>query len=86
MNNLRKRILFIIMSDIPLHVRTFSEGSRKMRLQEYLDHDHIKVVKLSALCTGRLYTPGDIPATHFCQRLSRPQSHSVAGRIFNEKS
>jgi hypothetical protein len=84
MNILRKRILFIIISDIPVHVRTFSEGSRRMKLQEYLDHGHIKVVKLSALCTVRLYTPGDIPAIHFCQRLS--QSHSVAGRIFNEKS
>jgi hypothetical protein len=25
--------------------------------------------------------PGDISGTHFCCRLSRPQSHSAAGRI-----
>jgi hypothetical protein len=28
--------------------------------------------------------PGNIPGTHFCQRLSRPQVHSAAGRIVNE--
>jgi len=26
---------------------------------------HMKVVR-SALCTGHLYPPGDIPGTHFC--------------------
>jgi hypothetical protein len=26
-------------------------------------------------------TPGNIPGTRFCQRLSRPQGHSAAGRI-----
>ena len=30
------------------------------------------VVRLSALSTGRLYPPGNIPGTHFCYRLSRP--------------
>jgi hypothetical protein len=27
------------------------------------------------------FTPRKIPGTHFCYRLSRPQGHSVAGRI-----
>jgi hypothetical protein len=27
------------------------------------------------------FTPRNIPGTHFCQRLSRPQGHSVAERI-----
>ena len=27
---------------------------------------HMKVVSFSVLRTGRLYPPGDIPATHFC--------------------
>jgi hypothetical protein len=27
------------------------------------------------------WPPGDIPGTHFCLRLSRPQGHSAAGRI-----
>jgi hypothetical protein len=43
------------------------------------------VARLSAQDTGRLYppppSPGDIPGTHFCLRLSRPQGHSVVGRI-----
>jgi hypothetical protein len=27
------------------------------------------------------FTPRKIPGTHFCQRLSRLQGHSAAGRI-----
>jgi hypothetical protein len=27
------------------------------------------------------FTPRKVPGTHFCWRLSRPQSHSAAGRI-----
>ena len=34
-----------------------------------------------ALRTDRLYLPGNIPGTHFCQRLSWPQCLSAAGRI-----
>jgi hypothetical protein len=30
-------------------------GSRSLKLLEILDNRHMKVVKLSALCTGRLY-------------------------------
>jgi len=30
--------------------------------------------------------PGNIPGTHFCQRLSRPQGHSAAGRIMSMKN
>jgi len=41
---------------------------------------------LSALRTGRLYPPGNIAGTHFCWRLSRPQGHSVAGRIMSMKN
>jgi len=29
--------------------------------------------------------PGNIPGTHFCWRLSRPQGHSAAGRIRSMK-
>ena len=41
----------------------------------------MKVVRLSTLCTGRLYPAGNIPGSHFCWKLSRPQGHSAAGRI-----
>jgi hypothetical protein len=30
-------------------------GSRMIRLPELLDNRHIKVARLSAICTGRLY-------------------------------
>jgi len=31
------------------------KGSRRLRLPEFLDNRHMKVVKLSSLRTGRLY-------------------------------
>jgi hypothetical protein len=31
-------------------------------------------------------TPGNIPGTHFCSRLSQPQGHSAAGRIMLMKN
>jgi hypothetical protein len=46
----------------------------------------MKVVRLSALRTSRLYPPGNIPGTHFCQRLRRPQGHSAAARIKSMKN
>jgi len=32
-------------------------GLHELRLPEFLDSCHIKVVRLSALCTGRVYPP-----------------------------
>jgi len=46
----------------------------------------MKVVRLSALRTGHLYPLGDIPGTYICQRLSRTQGHSAAGRIMSMKN
>jgi len=46
----------------------------------------MKVVRLSALSTGRLYPPGNIPGTHFCYRMSRTQGHSAVGRIMSMKN
>jgi len=46
----------------------------------------MKVVRLSALRTGRLYPPGNIPGTHFGWGLSQPQGHSAAGRIMTLKN
>ena len=54
-------------------------GYTKLRLPEFLDNPHMKVVRLSALCTGHLYHPG----THFCSRLSWPQGHTAAVRIMS---
>jgi len=30
--------------------------------------------------------PGNIPGTHFCYRVIRPQGHSAAGRIMSMKN
>jgi hypothetical protein len=54
-------------SAVSVQARPVSEGSR------FQDNRHLKVVSLSAIRTGRLYLPGNIPGTHFYQRLSRPQ-------------
>jgi len=56
-------------------------GSRRFRPSEVLDSRHMKVLSLPALRSGRLFPPGDIPRTHFCQRLSRHQRHVAAERI-----
>jgi hypothetical protein len=41
-------------------------GFQEVEAPRFLDSRHMKVVSLSALCTGRLYPPGNIPGTHFC--------------------
>jgi hypothetical protein len=32
---------------------------------------------MSALSTGRLYLPGNIPGTRFCYRMRRPRGHGI---------
>jgi hypothetical protein len=71
---------------ISLQAWTGRYGSRKLRLPKFVDNRHIKVARLSALRTGGLYTTGNIPGTHFCQRMSRHQGHTVAGRILMKNS
>ena len=46
----------------------------------------MRVVRLSALRTGRLYPTGNTPGTHICKRLSRTNGHSAAGRIMSMKN
>ena len=41
---------------IPLQAWTGPEGSRSFEAPRFHDNQHMKVVKLSALRTGRLYT------------------------------
>ena len=47
--------------------------ARALGLPEFLNNGHMKMVKLLALRTDRLYPPGDTPGSHFYWRLSRPQ-------------
>ena len=60
--------------------------SRRLRLPEFLDSRLMKVARLSGLCTGRFYPPEDTSGTHFCERLSRPQGHSVTRRIMSMRN
>jgi hypothetical protein len=41
-------------------------GFQGVEVPRFQDSRHMKVVRLSALRTGRLYPPGNIPGTHFC--------------------
>ena len=61
-------------------------GFQEVEAPRFHDNRHMKVVSLSALRTGRLYPPGDIPGTHLCERLSQPQGHIAAGRIMSMKN
>jgi len=58
--------VYIKSKAIPIQAWTGPEGSSRLRLPEFQDNQHMKVVSLSALRTGRLYPPGNIPGTHFC--------------------
>ena len=46
----------------------------------------MKVVRLSALRTGRLYPTGKIPGTHLRKRLSQRQGGSAVGWIMSTKN
>jgi hypothetical protein len=59
-------IIGVNATAIPVQAWTGPYGCRRLRLPEFLDSRHIKVVKLSALRTGRIYPAGNIPDTHFC--------------------
>jgi hypothetical protein len=41
-------------------------GFRSLKLPEFLDNQHMKVGRLSALDTRRFYPKGNIPGTYFC--------------------
>jgi hypothetical protein len=56
-------------------------GFQEVEAPRFIDNRHMQVVRMSGLRTGRLYPQGNVPGTHFCYRLSRPQGHRVAGRI-----
>jgi hypothetical protein len=74
---------------VPLQAWTGPQGSlgfQEVEAPRFLDSRHMKVVRLSALRTGRVYAPGNIPGTHFCYRLSRPQGHSATGRFMPMKN
>ena len=58
----------------------------KVKQSRYQNSRQMKAIRLSSPRTGHLYPPGNIPGTHFCQRLSQSQGHSAAGRIMSTRN
>ena len=72
---------------IPVQAWTGPEGSREVEAPRFLRqslHEGGKVV--SPTHRPPLLLPGNIPGTHFCYRLIRPQGHSAYGRITSMKN
>jgi hypothetical protein len=66
---------------IPVTGRGGPKGCETSRLPHFLDNRLTDGGEVVSLMRRPHFTPGKIPGTHFCWRLSRPQGHSEAGRI-----
>jgi hypothetical protein len=55
----------MLFKAIPVEAWTAPEGSRRLRIPEFLENPHMEVVRLSALRTGRHYLLDNISGTHF---------------------
>ena len=71
---------------VPVQGWTGPDGSRRLRLPDFMTTAHEGGKGLSALRIGLLYRPGNIPGTHLCYRLSRPEDQSAAGKIMSMKN
>jgi hypothetical protein len=61
-NSSESNYMKVTIREIPIQAWTGPEGSRKLRLPDFM---HMQVARLSALRTGRFYSPGNIIGTHF---------------------
>jgi hypothetical protein len=70
---------------VPLQAWSGPEGSRKLRFPDFMTtaQNGSKVV---SLMHRPPLPPGNTPGTHFCYRLSRPQSHSATGSIMSQRN
>ena len=70
---------------IPLQAWTSPKGSGRFKPHTFQDNRQMKVVRLTALRTGRIYLPENIPDTRLCWWRSRKRhcatSRKVAGSI-----
>jgi hypothetical protein len=65
----------------PTFALTGPQDSRRLRLLEFPDNRHMKVLRFVSPTHRPSLPPGRISGTHFCWRLSRPQGRSATGRI-----
>ena len=66
----------------PLRWSVTGRRVQEVEVPRFLDNRHMKLLRLSARGTGRLYPTGNIPVL-ICYRLSRSQDHSAAARIMS---
>ena len=66
---------------ISVHAYYRRRGFQECEDPRFRDNREMNVASLSALRTGRLYSPRNIPGTHLCQRLSRPLRHYATRSI-----
>ena len=77
--------IYLLQYNNPIRGLGRPSGVQYFEAPRFQNNRHMEAVRLSALRTVRLYPPGNIPGTHFCQCLSRPQGHSAAERIMSMK-
>jgi ABC-type dipeptide/oligopeptide/nickel transport system permease component len=62
----RTSSVFHLITHYKIYVKVKQPHYWPRQAPRFVDNRHMKVVRLSALRTGRLYPPGNIPGTHFC--------------------
>jgi len=76
---LRSTLYIKLREANPIQAWRGSYGCRRLSLPKFLDNQHMKVTRFSALRTERLYPQKNIPCTYSCQSLGRHLGHSAAG-------
>ena len=61
------------------------EGSRKLRFPDFMTTAQ-DGGKVASVTHRRPLPPENVPGTHFCYRLRRPQGHSAIRRIFCQRN
>jgi hypothetical protein len=62
-----------------------ARGFQEVEAPRFQDNQHMEVLR-SDLSIGHLYPSGNIPGTHFCERLRQSQEHSAAEMIISKKN